>query len=201
MFECKRCGKCCENPGEIAIFEWEKEIIEKEAEKENNGNAVVVPGIIAKIGNSKIIVQWKIRNKGKCLFFDEISRRCKIYENRPLVCRAYPLSCSGINLKEVREIIGEECKYAKIPFNIGEKITKKELIERLKLEYGEIFLWAFRLDVARIFIMDLLKFYEEEIKKLDTNEEKGLLEFLTSKKLYDKELIEYEISKIYNLKI
>jgi Fe-S-cluster containining protein len=204
MFECKRCGKCCENPGEVAIFEWEKEIIKEEAKKLENENInenIIAPGIAAKFGKLKVILQWKILNKGKCVFFDEESKSCKIYENRPLACRAYPLACSGINLREAKEIIGEECKNAIIPFNYGEKITKRELIERLKREYGEIFSWAFRLDIARIFVMDLIKFYEEEIKNLDFEDEIGLLELLEKEKLYDKESLEYEIKKIYNLKV
>jgi Fe-S-cluster containining protein len=198
MFECKRCGKCCENPGEIAIFEWEREIIEEEAKRAGYEGAVV-PGIVARVGNVKVILQWKIKNRGKCIFFDEKERRCCIYAKRPLACRAYPLACSGINLTEAKEIIGEECTNAKIPFIPGEKITRREIVERLSREYGEVFQWAFRLDVARTFIVDLLEFYEREIKNSDVEEEIGLLELLCTKGLYDKGALNREIDRIYSL--
>lgn len=36
---------------------------------------------------------WRLKNiNGHCVFYDEETRKCKIYEYRPIGCRLYPLN-------------------------------------------------------------------------------------------------------------
>lgn len=82
-FNCTRCGECCLNtrmellPEDIERIEALGYRLTDFAEYDEEGGV------------------WRLRNiNGHCVFFDENSKLCKIYEHRPIGCRLYPLNYS-----------------------------------------------------------------------------------------------------------
>lgn len=79
MFTCSRCGKCCEMT--------EMEVSGADVERlERLGYSRVEFSILGKDGI------LRLRNIGNwCYFLDSENRLCRIYANRPLGCRLYPI--------------------------------------------------------------------------------------------------------------
>jgi len=80
-FKCIRCGICC--------IGTEMELLWEDIER------------ITKLGYrvedfaaEKDVVRLK-NVGGHCVFYDEEKRECRIYENRPIGCRLYPLIFDG----------------------------------------------------------------------------------------------------------
>ncbi len=86
------CGKCCYDT-EMPLTEEDIERIEKLGFKREEF-VVEVDGIP------------RLRNvEGKCFFLDE-SNRCRIYENRPIGCRIYPVV---LDLESGRAMVDDIC--------------------------------------------------------------------------------------------
>ena len=78
--DCSGCKKhCCGNIKELRpiMMPWEEEIFKGYCD------------IIKKPSHDMLVLKRK--NNGNCIFLDDISIRCKIYDKRPLECRIYPL--------------------------------------------------------------------------------------------------------------
>ncbi|MGC8571260.1 YkgJ family cysteine cluster protein [Caldivirga sp.] len=80
-FKCTLCGLCCINtrmellPEDIERIEQLGYRLEDFAEFDGEYGV------------------WRLRNvNNHCVFFDEESKKCRIYENRPVGCRLYPLN-------------------------------------------------------------------------------------------------------------
>jgi Fe-S-cluster containining protein len=88
----------------------------------------------ARVGPSgKTFMQMKTKNE-KCIFYSEQTRRCSIYENRPIDCRLFPLDVDFRDGKFVW-IIYKSCP-VKDPINQTEaeealKIAEAELLPQL----------------------------------------------------------------------
>lgn len=91
-FSCNNCGACCTRFGvhrALPFFEWEIAILKKEAKKRKI-NLDLRPINILFDENSKIYFfpQYGMFNE-PCPFLKE--NKCLIYEERPYVCRMFPL--------------------------------------------------------------------------------------------------------------
>jgi len=77
--ECLECGDCCLET-EMLLSKKDIDRLEKKGFKskyfsrQNNEGYVVLKN-----------------RKGHCIFFDVEQKRCKIYEDRPMGCRLYPI--------------------------------------------------------------------------------------------------------------
>jgi len=77
--ECLECGDCCLET-EMLLSKKDVDRLEKKGFKskyfsrQNNEGYVVLKN-----------------RKGHCIFFDVEQKRCKIYEDRPMGCRLYPI--------------------------------------------------------------------------------------------------------------
>lgn len=216
-FKCTNCGYCCMNMDNLALFEWEKDRLS------SNSNIEIVPGNSVDYNGVKIIVYWGLRainkqgesksNKthkgGICPFlsFSNQISRCTIYKDRPLVCRAFPFFHLGFNSLE--GMISLDCPAHIIPFKEGDKLTKQDFYVKLLDIYGDTFIDAFRLELARVWISDLsdavLSYLNDNNIQLESygiNEnEIGLLDLAIKLKIISKEEIESEIKFIYSDKI
>jgi Fe-S-cluster containining protein len=104
-FECKQCGRCCKvfadkgvNIQGLPLYEWEKEQLEKIAtERGITLKFEPVDLIYDKKSNLYICAQFTLKQE-PCPFL--IENKCSIYENRPLVCKMYPLGKSPLLQKE-----------------------------------------------------------------------------------------------------
>jgi Fe-S-cluster containining protein len=155
VFNCQKCGQCCEKEWEIRIFfgdieKWSKDgtiyrIFSNLFIKDDNE----IPSILLE------------RENGKCKMYDAERKECLIYNSRPIICSAYPLkwdgnhylirdeNCPGLNngvmtqegLDEIRnaaktEHAEEERTSMNLP--IIQSILLKEIIKKSELEYNKL---------------------------------------------------------------
>lgn len=81
MFTCSRCGKCCEMT-EMELVEEDVERLERLSYSREDFSIVGEDGIP------------RLRNVGDwCYFYDSAERLCRVYTNRPIGCRLYPIVC------------------------------------------------------------------------------------------------------------
>ena len=184
----------------LALFEWEKERLQRLGQR-LGVDLDIKPGITAKAGKMTIILQWGLKSKtGVCPFLktnEDGDRGCVIYDDRPMVCRAFPLSRSGLN--GIDELISMDCPSATIPFDDEEKVARSEFFVRMKGYYGEVFDSAFRLDAARFWIRDMVKFVASRLTEVK-NERIGLIELAIREGVYDKEFLDREIQSLSDLR-
>lgn len=99
-FQCTRCGKCCKEhrnpmlgqthglmllPGEIHLFP--KERIKPMFRYHPNSSPEL----------AEVIWMYQL-DSDSCPQYDEEGRSCRIYEKRPLICRAFPFEWMGNSL-------------------------------------------------------------------------------------------------------
>jgi len=187
-FKCKRCGKCCSNIGNLALFEWEAERLKKYSVR-------IKPSIVLESNGSRIILQWGLEGKNKkhCPFLTK--RGCIIYEQRPLVCRSFPFMKSGFDSKNLEKILSKNCTNLTIPFKYGTKMKKKEAIDALSETYGDSFSSVIRMDAAREWVKQLFE-YSTKSEVTPQENEIGLLEMLRKYSLMDSKEIEDEIYRL-----
>lgn len=78
MFQCIKCGKCCENTEMILLMD--------DIERIASLGFKVKDFVVYSKGFPRL------RNvDGRCVFLDPKTRLCKIYDWRPRGCRLYPL--------------------------------------------------------------------------------------------------------------
>lgn len=95
--KCQRCGKCCEDTRmELSakdIRRLEKADYCKEDFAQQDSEGI-----------------WRLRNwDGICYFLDPSSRRCSVYELRPIGCYIYPVNLSP----EGVVVVDDACPAAK----------------------------------------------------------------------------------------
>jgi len=114
-FKCQHCGECCKdfksdiNHGEennfisniqflinypnLTLFSWEAKEFQEELKKINSKREVLPSTVLFDLeGKKKVVITYTL-DTGECPFLKE--EKCSIYENRPLICRIFPLlACS-----------------------------------------------------------------------------------------------------------
>jgi len=96
-FQCTRCGKCCKEhrnpmlgqihglmllPTEIHLFP--KDLIKPMFRYHPNSRPEL----------AEVVWMYQLDSDG-CPHYDEENRSCKIYEKRPMICRAFPFEWRG----------------------------------------------------------------------------------------------------------
>ncbi|MBW1846434.1 MAG: YkgJ family cysteine cluster protein [Deltaproteobacteria bacterium] len=113
--ECQQCGVCCEKGGP-AFHRADKPLVEKGiilskylfTIREGEPAHENVKGGLTRVPSDII----KIKGKGdawRCVFLDEMDKSCRIYENRPVECRA--LKCW--DTKDIEKIYLRDLLYRK----------------------------------------------------------------------------------------
>jgi Fe-S-cluster containining protein len=97
-FSCERCGLCCKSENNsqflgVRLFDFEAERIRKLA-LEKKISARIVPSltIADKKSRRELAIMYKFEHT-ECPFYSESG--CRIYDERPLLCRAFPIITSG----------------------------------------------------------------------------------------------------------
>lgn len=97
-FRCIRCGRCCQNT-EMLLLEEDVARLESLGYDRSEFSVITEEGYV------------QLRNvNGHCFFFDPSTKRCKVYEARPVGCRFYPIIYS---LSEQKCIVDDECPMAR----------------------------------------------------------------------------------------
>ncbi len=102
VFECKRCGFCCQGESTVSLSLEEQERI---ATYLGLPISEFLARYTVKRGKR---VEMKTVN-GHCIFYDEEESLCKIHPVKPFYCRQWPLHPSLLRDKESFEIIRRTC--------------------------------------------------------------------------------------------
>jgi Fe-S-cluster containining protein len=103
-FSCTQCGNCCTGaPGFVWINKAE---IQALAAAKGEDVAEFEDMYVRKVGIRKSLREYP---NGDCVFFDNDSRSCSVYEARPRQCRSWPFWDSNVRTEEHWEETQEEC--------------------------------------------------------------------------------------------
>jgi len=95
QFQCTGCGDCCTGaPGYVWV---NKEEIATLAATVNLAVADFEDRYVKAVGVRKSLKEYP---NGDCVFFDNQSRKCKVYSARPRQCRTWPFWDSNIRTPE-----------------------------------------------------------------------------------------------------
>lgn len=104
-FKCTGCGDCCTG-GEGYVWVNKKEIADL-AELMNQSVEDFEDLYVRKIGIRKSLKEFPV--SFDCVFFDNETRKCQVYEARPQQCRTWPFWDSNLKTKDDWERTCEEC--------------------------------------------------------------------------------------------
>lgn len=85
-FECSQCGNCCTGaPGYVWVNDQE---IKALTDAVGLADAAMFEEMyVRKVGVRRSLREY---SNGDCVFFDNQTRKCKVYEARPRQCRTWP---------------------------------------------------------------------------------------------------------------
>jgi Fe-S-cluster containining protein len=90
-FQCLGCGRCCTgDPGYVWV---ENEEIAALAEALAMDCTEFEGAFVRSVGERRSLIEMP---NGDCAFFDGHTRRCRVYEARPLQCRTWPFWQSNV---------------------------------------------------------------------------------------------------------
>lgn len=157
IYNCLRCGKCChEVPEEeiedefrekvpdkafkrIPLFAEEADRLEKYAKEKNIDLHLIEDLVFPDIKNQKIIVltyRIMLDNAEKVCPFYEANTGCRINEDKPLACKAYPLALKTEDAFNMKITIDPLCNFT-IDNRLNlEKIDYKNLLKIYQQEFG-----------------------------------------------------------------
>ncbi len=96
-FDCTKCGLCCgdteHKKRHILLLEQEAQTIAKETTKPTQAFTT------EKSNNQPFIYEMKKTTEGKCVFLK--NNQCRIYAQRPLICRFYPFELKTENNQHI----------------------------------------------------------------------------------------------------
>ncbi len=103
-FRCKGCGSCCTgspghvwvNKSEIAALAAAMRIDVEEFQRR----------YVRLVGIRKSLVEFR---NGDCVFFDDQSQTCQVYEVRPRQCRTWPFWASNLRTPRAWQQTCDEC--------------------------------------------------------------------------------------------
>ena len=103
-FKCSGCGDCCTGaPGYVWVNKAEIEAI---ADLLGMEFETFQADYTRKIGIRRSLKEF---SNGDCVFFDNESRKCEVYEDRPRQCRTWPFWESNLRTPEDWERTCDEC--------------------------------------------------------------------------------------------
>lgn len=91
-FECTGCGDCCTGaPGYVWVNKEEIQGLAEQVGEENLERFEKM--YVRQVGIRKSLKEY---SNGDCFFFDNQTRKCKVYNARPRQCRTWPFWDSNV---------------------------------------------------------------------------------------------------------
>lgn len=161
-FECASCGACCTKFGEkgLPLFEFEVTQLKKiSANKKLDIRPTEI--FLDKLSGKKFAVLYGLFDQ-PCIFLNK-DKKCKIYKERFLICRQFPIFSTEnfkfSKIKDEPEFFDCKCFDCKKQFNNGNPSKV-----RLKNFYGDCYVSAEKANKKTERIMDLLINMQEQGK-------------------------------------
>lgn len=105
QFKCSQCGDCCTGaPGYVWVNKEEIAALARAVGEEDIDQFERL--YVRKIGIRKSLKEFP---NGDCVFFDDESRSCTVYDARPRQCRTWPFWDSNLRTPEDWEHTCEVC--------------------------------------------------------------------------------------------
>lgn len=104
QFECTGCGACCSGePGYVWVNS--QEIVDMAAALD------IAPSefrrrFVRRVGNRMSLVEYP---DGDCIFLDPETRKCLVYQARPVQCRSWPFWSSNLSSPQAWEATCKTC--------------------------------------------------------------------------------------------
>lgn len=93
-FECTQCGQCCSGePGYVWVDEDE---IERLALETGLSVADFESRFIRLVGQDKSLTEY---SNGDCILLDRTTRKCTVYNARPIQCQTWPFWDSSLKTR------------------------------------------------------------------------------------------------------
>ena len=122
-FSCTGCGDCCTGaPGYVWVNKAE---IEAMAAAIGNRRGEVRKAYVRKIGIRKSLIEF---SNGDCVFFDNESRTCQVYDARPRQCRTWPFWESNLTSPAAWNETAARCRGC----NRGRVVPLKTILAQLE---------------------------------------------------------------------
>lgn len=103
-FKCTACGDCCTGaPGYVWVNKAE---IEALAQEVGLSTEDFERKYVRQIGIRKSLIEYR---NGDCVFFDNATRKCRVYAARPRQCRTWPFWESNLRTPEAWQETCEVC--------------------------------------------------------------------------------------------
>lgn len=123
-FECTQCGVCCSGePGHVWVGAEEIAALCKTLEMDEPSFRAK---FVRKVGARYSLIEHA---DGDCVFLDPQTRRCSVYQARPIQCRTWPFWNSNLRTKGTWE---ETCRVC--PGAGQGKLVSIQQIESARLE-------------------------------------------------------------------
>jgi Fe-S-cluster containining protein len=104
-FKCTACGDCCTGaPGHVWVTA--EEIAALATLVEQGDVAAFETKYVRKVGARRSLIEY---GNGDCVFFDNQTRKCNVYDARPRQCRTWPFWDSNLKTPEDWEQTCEVC--------------------------------------------------------------------------------------------
>lgn len=104
QFTCTQCGKCCGGaPGFVWVNEDEVAALAVEMKMEIDA---FEHKFVRQVGPDKSLVEYP---DGDCILLDPDTRKCTVYESRPIQCRTWPFWDSNLKRRRDWEETCEVC--------------------------------------------------------------------------------------------
>lgn len=91
---------------------------------------------VTKKRGHKQFINLMLMKDGSCLFFDRVTKKCKIYDCRPLDCQLFPLDID-IQNGTYFWIFYIHCDYKNVPVQKALRFAKSEILPLLEADIEE----------------------------------------------------------------
>jgi uncharacterized protein len=123
-FKCTQCGNCCTGaPGFVWVNQDEIDALASALGMEVDD---FEKKYVRKVGVRRSLVEYP---NGDCVFFDNQTRRCTVYGQRPRQCRTWPFWHSNVRTEEAWQETCEVCPGS----GQGDLIPVEKILEQVKV--------------------------------------------------------------------
>ncbi len=136
LFRCENCGECCRGEGYALVDEADvQEIARTLGIRPNQARDRFTDPDPGKNRGCRILKS--IGPERSCCLLDQQAKRCKIYNHRPRICRAFPMISADTETEEIISFYSDCLGTAKFVKMLQEKRIDPLVLEKIENFTGE----------------------------------------------------------------